>query len=141
MERKLVVVHDMGPLPELGGIAGPVSAPTRIPISKIGKLLNNGRTVYECNPVDPRAEGSRVKLTVENYRDEHFLRKTDAASVSVPPASNDTNDRCDVSDEKTSTIEPPEKKEEVSGTSTTGKTDSIDMGNFEHELEIPEIEN
>lgn len=139
MERKLVVVHDMGPLPELGGIAGPVSAPTRIPISKIGKLLNNGRTVYECNPVDPRAEGSRVKLTVENYRDEHFLGRMHMPTVSVPPASSDTDKKCDVSDEKNSAVEPTGKKEEVPDASATAEVSSIDMEDFEHELEIPEI--
>ena len=71
-ERKLVIVRDGGILSELGGICGPIPNPTRIPVKKIIDMIVHNRTVFECDPADPRNEEKRVKLTLLNVKQDNF---------------------------------------------------------------------
>lgn len=143
MERKLVVVHNMGPIPELGYIAGPVVAPTRIPITTIGKMVSNGKAVYECFPTDPRNKDLRVKLTLENYRNDNFA---DLRTVHVENKPEDE----EPTKKEPATAEPKQEPETVldAGVETNDveeKKDgadsvNLDPGQFTPELEIPEVE-
>lgn len=87
VERKLVVVKDACILPELGGIGGPILAPTRIPLDAILKMINNKRHVYECYPNDPRNEDLRVLLDQSNYKANNFENKGVTAPVPEAPVS------------------------------------------------------
>lgn len=70
--RKLVVVLDFGPLPELGGISGPITGPTHITMEAIRKMIMNGRAVLECDPADPRNEEKRIRLDSTNVSEQNF---------------------------------------------------------------------
>lgn len=72
VNRKLVVVRDAGSLPELGGISGPLSTPTKITMTAIRKMITNGRTVFECDPADPRNKDKMIRLDLVNVNEIHF---------------------------------------------------------------------
>lgn len=135
-ERKLVVVTDTGILHELGGIGGPICAPTRIPIPTILKMINNQRHVYECNPLDPRNPEMRVRLTQENYKSNNFgksqpvvTEEDKPVTQTVAPEKTVTKQVADTEPEKEPEKEAEKEPEtEVEGEKTetpvtTQKTD------------------
>lgn len=72
VKRKLVTVTSAGPLPEAGGIYGPIP-PTRLPIQIIGKMVARDRNIYECDPKAPTDNKRWIKLTISNYnKDDNF---------------------------------------------------------------------
>ena len=72
-EKKLVIVKDSGPIPELSFICGPVLNPTRIDLGVIAKMVGAGRTVYECNPFNT---DDRVLLDITNVKSNNFTTET-----------------------------------------------------------------
>lgn len=72
-EKKLVIVKDSGPIPELSFICGPVLNPTRIDIGVIAKMVGAGRTVYECNPFNTK---DQVLLDITNVKSNNFTTET-----------------------------------------------------------------
>lgn len=71
-KEKLCVVLAEGRIPELGGILGPVSVPTKIARSSIIAMLNRGLPIYEVNP---KNVNERVKLTFKNVNSVNFMTK------------------------------------------------------------------
>lgn len=80
-DTKLVVIKTTSSIPELGGISGPVTTPTELPIKKILQLVNGHRLVYEVNPDNYKEQ---VKLTISNIRDVNFKKAPVAAKVEAP---------------------------------------------------------
>lgn len=72
-EKKLVIVKDSGPIPELSFICGPILNPTRIDIGVIAKMVGAGRTVYECNPFNTK---DQVLLDITNVKSNNFTTET-----------------------------------------------------------------
>ena len=106
-ERKLVIVKDGGILPELGGICGPIPNPTRIPVKKIIDMIVHNRTVFECDPADPRNEEKRVKLTLVNVKQDNFCSnasKSEEKKEEVPETPKKE-------EPKKEEVKPEEKKE------------------------------
>lgn len=68
-DKKLVVLHDAGSIPELNYICGPILNPCKLPIETIQKLVINKRTVYECNPNNTN---ERIRLTTRNVKKNNF---------------------------------------------------------------------
>lgn len=98
-EKKLVIVKDSGPIPELSFICGPVLNPTRIDIGVIAKMVGAGRTVYECNPFNTK---DQVLLDITNVKSNNFTTET----VS-------TKDETVVEEVKEETKETPEPVQET----------------------------
>ena len=106
-ERKLVIVKDGGILPELGGICGPIPNPTRIPVKKIIDMIVHNRTVFECDPADPRNEEKRVKLTLVNVKQDNFCSnasKSEEKKEEVPETPKNE-------EPKKEEVKPEEKEE------------------------------
>lgn len=74
IKRKLVVVMNPGPLPELGGIGGPITTPTNVTMQAIQKMIMNGKTVYACDPTCPRDASKRVLLDIGNFNNDVFCK-------------------------------------------------------------------
>ena len=68
-EKKLVVIRSGGPLGELGGISGPILNPAYIEVEKIGKMIQNNRLIFECNPLNPN---ERIRLNTSNWSKSNF---------------------------------------------------------------------
>lgn len=98
-EKKLVIVKDSGPIPELSFICGPILNPTRIDIGVIAKMVGAGRTVYECNPFNTK---DQVLLDITNVKSNNFTTET----VS-------TKDKTVVEEVKEETKETPEPVQET----------------------------
>ena len=98
-EKKLVIVKDSGPIPELSFICGPILNPTRIDIGVIAKMVGAGRTVYECNPFNTK---DQVLLDITNVKSNNFTTET----VS-------TNDETVVEEVKEEVKETPEPVQET----------------------------
>ena len=71
-KRKLCRVATNGPIPELGGIAGPVKGPTMIDMRTVVNMVQHGRVVYEINPKNYKEE---VRLTIRNVNQNNFPDK------------------------------------------------------------------
>ena len=138
-ERKLVVVHDSGILQELGGIGGPITTPTRIPIDAILKMINNKRHVYECYPNDPRNPDLRVQLTQANYKSDNF-KKPDAEPV------DEVSETPEVETPETPVVEEAAKEQEPQVEATQNEPNVIGIPTTEQEhtndsaSETPEVE-
>ena len=98
-EKKLVIVKDSGPIPELSFICGPVLNPTRIDIGVIAKMVGAGRTVYECNPFNTK---DQVLLDITNVKSNNFTTETFS-----------TKDETVVEEVKEETKETPEPVQET----------------------------
>lgn len=72
MDKKLCKIMNSGPIPELGGIRGPITKPTELPMDLIRVLLNEGYTVYEVNRMN---KNEKVKLTYANVNKVNFFKK------------------------------------------------------------------
>lgn len=96
-ERKLVVVKDSGPIPELNFVCGPILVPTKIDLKVIIKMIGNGRSVFECNPYNT---DDQVKLELTNVKNNNFeTRATKPVVESVKE------------NEKKEVVNEPEKNE------------------------------
>lgn len=49
---KMYIITTAKEIPCLGGITGPITTPVKLNQSDLIWLLNNGFTVYQCNPFD-----------------------------------------------------------------------------------------
>lgn len=74
VERKLVTVTSTGPLPEAGGIYGPIP-PTRLPMSVIRKMVSRDRNIYECDPKAPTDSKRWIPLNMMNYDKNNFKKE------------------------------------------------------------------
>lgn len=72
MDKKLCTITNSGPIPELGGIRGPVTKPTELPMTLIRTLINEGYTIYEVNPMN---RNEKVRLTFGNVNTVNFYKK------------------------------------------------------------------
>ena len=80
-DEKLVIIKASCIIPELGGISGPVTTPTSLPVKKILQLINGHKLVYEVNPANYK---ETVKLTIRNVREVNFKKpvvKTEPVKV------------------------------------------------------------
>ena len=96
-ERKLVVVKDSGPIPELNFVCGPILVPTKIDLKVIIKMIGNGRSVFECNPYNT---DDQVKLELTNVKNNNF--ETQATKPVVESVKEN---------EKKEVVNEPEKNE------------------------------
>lgn len=96
-ERKLVVVKDSGPIPELNFVCGPILVPTKIDLKVIIKMIGNGRSVFECNPCNT---DDQVKLELTNVKNNNF--ETQATKPVVESVKEN---------EKKEVVNEPEKNE------------------------------
>ena len=81
-KNKLVVIKTNGPLPELGGINGPIINPCLIDIPTIQELLNGHKKVVEVNPDDYT---DRVRLTSSNFKLTIFREAKPVQKAYVAP--------------------------------------------------------
>ena len=73
MEKtKLVIVKYPKAIPELGGIAGPIVNPFKLPISLINRLVTKHRGVFEVNPEN---YSETIPLNFKNINKENFTPK------------------------------------------------------------------
>ena len=68
------MIGTTGPIPELGGISGPISSPSRVEVSTLIRMVNARRVVYEVNPKD---YDQKVRLTVSNVARDNFVEDLD----------------------------------------------------------------
>lgn len=65
-------------IPCLGGITGPITTPVRLEFNDLTWLLNNGFTVYQCNPYDVN---DRVLVTRMNMNNITFERNREVVTT------------------------------------------------------------
>lgn len=82
-ETKLVIIKDGGPIRSLGGISGPILSPTRITIPVIVDLINQGKHVFEVNPLDKKQAVQLNRLNVYRTNFKPRLLKKPSKDVSV----------------------------------------------------------
>lgn len=71
INTKMYIIATAKEIPCLGGISGPITTPVKLELSDLIWLLNNGFTVYQCNPFD---SNERVLVTRMNMNDITFTR-------------------------------------------------------------------
>ena len=71
VNTKMYIIATAKEIPCLGGISGPITTPVKLELSDLIWLLNNGFTVYQCNPFD---SNERVLVTRMNMNDITFTR-------------------------------------------------------------------
>ena len=71
INTKMYIIATAKEIPRLGGISGPITTPVKLELSDLIWLLNNGFTVYQCNPFD---SNERVLVTRMNMNDITFTR-------------------------------------------------------------------
>jgi hypothetical protein len=71
LNTKLYIITTAKEIPCLGGITGPITTPVKLELSELIWLLNNGFTVYQCNPFD---SNERVLVDRMNMNDIKFTR-------------------------------------------------------------------
>lgn len=125
-ERKLVVVKDSGPIPELNFICGPILVPTKIELKTIIKMIGNGRSVFECNPSNT---DDQVKLELTNVKNNNFetqaikpavesVKEVEKKEVVNEPEKNESpveeeKSTENVAEEKAATVEPEAEESET----------------------------
>ena len=128
--KKLCRVATNGPIPELGGIAGPVKGPTLIPLRTVVSMVQNGRVVYEINPKNYKEE---VRLTIRNVNQNNF---PDKQSVLYP------NEKKTVQASNNIKVDKKEMKsaiqENVPSSNDVKKHDAIDKAMEEYNKHVSE---
>lgn len=71
INTKMYIITTAKEIPCLGGITGPITTPVKLELSELIWLLNNGFTVYQCNPFD---SNERVKVDRMNMHSITFTR-------------------------------------------------------------------
>lgn len=71
INTKMYIITTAKEIPCLGGITGPITTPVKLELSELIWLLNNGFTVYQCNPFD---SNERVKVDRMNMHSITFSR-------------------------------------------------------------------
>ena len=74
---KKYVITTAKEIPCLGGITGPITTPVRLEFNDLTWLLNNGFTVYQCNPYDVN---DRVLVTRMNMNNITFERNREVVT-------------------------------------------------------------
>lgn len=103
--KKLITIETAGPLSELGGISGPIINPCYVELTKIVRLVNGHKKVYEVNPNN---HDDKILLTLRNVREENFKKE--------------------VKEQKVKPIDP--KPVEKAGKKETPKTETSPSGDF-----------
>lgn len=75
---KKYVITTAKEIPCLGGITGPITTPVRLEFNDLTWLLNNGFTVYQCNPYDVN---DRVLVTRMNMNNITFERNREVVTT------------------------------------------------------------
>ena len=110
-ERKLVVVKDSGPIPELNFVCGPILVPTKIDLKVIIKMIGNGRSVFECNPCNT---DDQVKLELTNVKNNNF--ETQATKPVVESVKeNEKKEVVNEPEKNESSVEEEKSTENVAG--------------------------
>ena len=108
---KLVVIGTTGPIPELGGISGPISSPSRVEVSTLIRMVNARRVVYEVNPKD---YDQKVRLTVSNVTRDNFVEDLDEEIHSKKSPLNSVT-RTKKKEDKSSVFDPDDIDVELTG--------------------------
>ena len=108
---KLVVIGTTGPIPELGGISGPISSPSRVEVSTLIRMVNARRVVYEVNPKD---YDQKVRLTVSNVTRDNFVEDLDEEIRSTKSPLNSVT-RTKKKEDKSSVFDPDDIDVELTG--------------------------
>lgn len=130
MDKKLCTISNSGPIPELGGIRGPITKPTELSMTLIRTLINEGYTIYEVNPMN---RNEKVRLTFSNVNSVNFYKKVKKAqSVTVnpfqfPDGKQNTRDGRVVEKSNNGTKMKEEKAKEKTNDSSTQKLTRSDF--------------
>lgn len=90
--KKMIILPGKGCLPKNGGMYGPIETPHAAEVHDIGIMLFYGAEVYEV-----LANGSKVKLTSENYTKDN----TGATEDSTEDAEDTEDSPEDTEDDET----------------------------------------
>lgn len=114
---KMYIITTAKEIPCLGGITGPITTPVKLNQSDLIWLLNNGFTVYQCNPFDSNEKvlvdrmnmnsitftRNRAVVTterIENLKGQEMTKPIEPVKKEVkPPVEN----KQDIKDDKKNT--------------------------------------
>lgn len=114
---KMYIITTAKEIPCLGGITGPITTPAKLNQSDLIWLLNNGFTVYQCNPFDSNEKvlvdrmnmnsitftRNRAVVTterIENLKGQEMTKPIEPVKKEVkPPVEN----KQDIKDDKKNT--------------------------------------
>lgn len=99
---KMYIITTAKEIPCLGGITGPITTPVKLNQSDLIWLLNNGFTVYQCNPFD-----SNEKVLVDRMNMNSITFTRNRAVVTTERIENLKGQ------EMTKPIEPVKKEVKV----------------------------
>lgn len=99
---KMYIITTAKEIPSLGGITGPITTPVKLNQSDLIWLLNNGFTVYQCNPFD-----SNEKVLVDRMNMNSITFTRNRAVVTTERIENLKGQ------EMTKPIEPVKKEVKV----------------------------
>lgn len=80
---KMYIITTAKEIPCLGGITGPITTPVKLNQSDLIWLLNNGFTVYQCNPFD-----SNEKVLVDRMNMNSITFTRNRAVVTIERIEN-----------------------------------------------------